>query len=193
MKRLRVKEIFSDSVDEELARIDFEDDFTNNEAKALGLIDKDKLIDSEAIAKALKIEVSEAESIIKSLLDKGAIAQSTNKIGSTVTELTSPLMDLLDKKPTTTNFRVMYAYDWRSEVPASQRNTAAHPSREFCVKMMGLNKLWGRTDIEKISARLGYSVFDRVGGWWNDNGDIKYHCRHTWGARMVVKKSNNGK
>lgn len=187
------KELFSDSLEEELARIDFEDDFTNNEAKALGLIDKDKLIDSEAIAKALKIEVSEADAIIKSLLDKGAIKQTTNNIGSVVTELTSPLMDLLDKKPTTTNFRVMYAYDWRSEVPSSERNTPAHPSREFCVKMMSLNKLWGRTDIEKISARLGYSVFDRVGGWWNDNGDIKYHCRHTWGARMVVKKSNNGK
>jgi len=187
------KELFRDSVEEELARIDFEDDFTNNEAKVLGLIDKDKLINSEAISKALKIDIDEADAILKSLLDKGAIKQTTNNLGSVVTELTSPLMDLLDKKPTTTNFRVMYAYDWRSEIPQSERNTKAHPSREFCVRMMGLNKLWGRTDIEKISTRLGYSVFERVGGWWNDNGDIKFHCRHIWDARMVVKKQNNGK
>jgi hypothetical protein len=35
-----------------------------------------------------------------------------------------------------------------------------------------------------LSARLGYSVFDRGGGWWGDSPS----CRHEWRRNVVVKK-----
>ena len=45
---------------------------------------------------------------------------------------------------------------------------------------MELNRLYTRYDIEQISQRLGYSVWDRKGG---DD------CRHRWVSQIVVKKT----
>ena len=45
--------------------------------------------------------------------------------------------------------------------------------------MMQLSKtkLWSRQDIENISLRLGYSVWDRRGGWWTmPDGNIHHHA-----------------
>ena len=32
-------------------------------------------------------------------------------------------------------------------------------------------------------------VFRSGGGYWNDNGNIKPHCRHTWQMRIVRRKN----
>jgi 5-keto 4-deoxyuronate isomerase len=54
---------------------------------------------------------------------------------------------------------------------------------------MGLDKFWSRTEIETLSRRLGYSVFDRGGGWWTmPNGIHSPSCRHRWVSKVVVKK-----
>ncbi|MFK5173412.1 hypothetical protein ACI3QN_12935, partial [Propionibacterium freudenreichii] len=61
-------------------------------------------------------------------------------------------------------------------------------SRPFCVKLIGLDRLYTRVDIESITDRLGYSVFDRAGGFWNHNGKTDIQCRHEWRANVVVRK-----
>jgi hypothetical protein len=54
---------------------------------------------------------------------------------------------------------------------------------------MSLDKLYSRSEIEQISARLGYSVFDRRGGWWTEpSGEHSPSCRHIWQSQIVVKK-----
>jgi DUF4097 and DUF4098 domain-containing protein YvlB len=75
---------------------------------------------------------------------------------------------------------VRYSYEWNEDVPEKERNTPEHPSRPFCKKLMELNRLYTRKDIEDISERLGYSVWDRKGG----DG-----CRHRWVSQTVVKKN----
>jgi hypothetical protein len=36
---------------------------------------------------------------------------------------------------------------------------------------------------------LGYSVFDRRGGFWmHKNGTITPYCRHNWKSNIVIKK-----
>ena len=47
-----------------------------------------------------------------------------------------------------------------------------------------MDKLWSRTEIESMSRRLGYSVFDRGGGWWGNSKS----CRHDWVSNVVMKK-----
>jgi hypothetical protein len=55
--------------------------------------------------------------------------------------------------------------------------------------MMDMGKLYSRAEIETISARLGYSAFDRVGGWWTrEDGTHSPQCRHTWNALTVIRK-----
>ena len=66
-------------------------------------------------------------------------------------------------------------------------------NRPFCAKMMELDRLYTRAEIESISARLGYSVFDRLGGFYhNPKTDITTpYCRHHWKSNLVVKKKSN--
>jgi hypothetical protein len=54
---------------------------------------------------------------------------------------------------------------------------------------MELGRLYSRSDIEQMSARLGYSVFDRRGGWYtNPNTDQpRPYCRHFWTSQVVMK------
>jgi hypothetical protein len=74
---------------------------------------------------------------------------------------------------------VRYSYEWNADVPENERDTPEHPSRPFCKKLMESNRLYTRKEIEDISQRLGYSVWNRKGG----DG-----CRHTWVSQTVVKK-----
>jgi hypothetical protein len=47
-----------------------------------------------------------------------------------------------------------------------------------------MDKLWSRADIETWSRRLGYSVWDRGGGWWGNSKQ----CRHEWRRVIVMEK-----
>jgi hypothetical protein len=53
---------------------------------------------------------------------------------------------------------------------------------------LATTKLWSRARIEQMSVALGYSVFDRVGGFWNNDGVIDTQCRHEWKALIIQKK-----
>lgn len=100
------------------------------------------------------------------------------------------MFSLFKKKPQPKNKAIVsiekhqiaigYSYEWKEEIPESERDTKEFPSRPFCKKLMELNRVYTRADIEKISQRLGYSVFERCGG----DG-----CRHYWKSNIVVKNT----
>lgn len=156
------------------------------QSNVLNLISKDKRITPETIAQVLKQDLSVVKATLKGLQESGLLKINIERGES---EITKPLTDIPKQPSTITEVFVRYTYNWRSEVPVLQRNTPDHPSRPFCVKMMQLNRMYSRAEIERISERLGYDVFARVGGYWNDNGDIKTHCRHEWFAVTVIKKT----
>lgn len=81
-------------------------------------------------------------------------------------------------------FLIRYSYEVRPGEGAELLPT----SRPFCVRMIGLDRFYSRTDIQKFSGIFGYNVFERVGGYWNDDGVIKKHCRHFWKSNIVVKR-----
>ena len=153
--------------------------------KILNVIDKNKGILAKDIAKALREDVGVIEERINKLKEL-EILKVDVKTG--IPKLTQPLSEIIDK-PIKTSFLVRYAYQWKSIVPQGQRDTSKHPSRPFCAKLMELNKLYTRAEIEMLSARLGYSVFDRGGGWWTmPDGEHSPSCRHQWVSKIVVKK-----
>jgi hypothetical protein len=92
------------------------------------------------------------------------------------------------KKITLPEIKVMYSYEKRLGV---EGRTLLPTSRPFCQKMVALSetKLFSRQDIQQISERLGYSVFKRAGGFWNNKGKIEYQCRHGWVQKVVTKKN----
>jgi DNA-binding Lrp family transcriptional regulator len=146
----------------------------------LALIDKDPKISIDDIAGATKKSRDVVQGRLSYLVESGAINYDP-KVEER--KLTKPLSKLVDDMEVTI-FEVRYSYEWKPIVPSSQRDTAAHPSRQFCRKLIAEDKLWTRKGIEMLSARLGYSVFDRGGGWWGNSAS----CRHEWRRNVVVKK-----
>jgi hypothetical protein len=154
----------------------------------LDLIQKDKRITAEVIAGTIGVDIDIINRVLDGLYKRGIVSSSVSR-GITERKLSKPLSELNAPKPTTTSFMVRYSYEWRSDIPGNERNSADHPSRVFCARLMQLDRLYSRAEIEAISARLGYSVFDRRGGWWTQpNGNHSPSCRHRWFSQVVIKK-----
>lgn len=83
----------------------------------------------------------------------------------------------------------MYKYEWRSgEFDDSDLVT----SRAFCRTMMNLSragKVYTRKDINAISDVMGYSVWNKRGGWYTESdGTHSPSCRHIWEQQLVIRK-----
>jgi hypothetical protein len=163
-------------------------ELTQLEANVLDLISKDKRITAEVIAGAIKTDVVIVNRILEGLESKGLISSKVAK-GITERILAQPLSELGAPEPLTKSFTISYSYEWRPSIPVGQRDSLAHPSRTFCARLMQLNRMYSRAEIEALTARLGYSVFDRRGGWWTmPNGEHSPSCRHIWQSQTVIKR-----
>jgi len=167
-------------------------DVNQLEANVLDQISKQKNITPEVLADVLKVTVPEIVAIIKSLEERNIIKAISKTIGrgddSNVVverELVKPLgITVGEVKPTTTEILIRYSYEWKSGFSNANIGT----SRPFCVHLLKAKKMYSRSEIESMSARLGYSVWNRAGGWWNDNGRISPSCRHEWKTNVVKRK-----
>lgn len=159
------------------------DDTTDK--KILDTIAKNKRIPPEDIAKALEIEKEEVLDRISKLVALDILDYDPD---TKISKLKKPLKEIIDE-PVKTTFLVRYEYSWDYlRTDAKDRNIKT--SRPFCQKLMGLERVYTRGEIEQISARLGYDVFARAGGWWTipDTNIHSPKCRHTWNAVVVIKK-----
>jgi hypothetical protein len=160
-------------------------DLTATEAKIIDLIRKDPLITPDVIARTIGQSQALVESKINTLTQRGLIESTTETVGiDTIISrtLTEPLRlppTTIDNTPTN-KISIKYSY----EGPQDSKN------RPFCAKLLSLNRLYNRAEIEKISARLGYSVWDRRGGFWTRKGtnDTTPYCRHKWKSNIVIQK-----
>ena len=168
-------------------------DVTQLQSDVLDLISKDKRITPEVIADTLKEDIGVVKRIITALEKRGFIKSTETTLGKGIDsniqierQLTEPLRDIVEKiKPKTTEFLIRYSYEWKQGF--SNRNIST--SREFCKYLLSANKMYSRSEIEQMSARLGYSVWDRRGGWWTQpDGDHSPSCRHQWVSSVVTRK-----
>ena len=156
------------------------------EADILNLISKDKRITSETIAAYLKQDKAVIEASLKNLVSNNVISTKEVKVGEDVV-IERKKTDIKIEKPKTITLSVAYTYAKRPDV---QGDTIISTSRPFCRKMVELaqTRLWSSANIQQMSVVLGYSVFDRVGGFWNNDGTIETHCRHEWKPVIIQKK-----
>jgi hypothetical protein len=185
---------FSDDADFEMFA-----DVTQLQSNILDLIVKDKRITPEVIADTLKEDIGAVKRVIDTLIEKGFIKTSEVKQGKGIDsnviierQLTAPIGDIVEAmKPQTTQILIRYTYEWIPRFDTGgnpENNSLITTSRPFCKYLLEANKFYTRSDIETMSARLGYSVWDRKGGWWNDNGKISESCRHRWVSNIVKRK-----
>jgi hypothetical protein len=85
---------------------------------------------------------------------------------------------------------VRYKYAWAAGFSNKDKRT----SREFCKVMLDLadqGKVYTRDDINGISNIMGYSVWNRRGGWYHTaSGVNRPQCRHVWEQQLVIRKGN---
>ena len=179
---------------EHFADVELFADVTQLQSNVLDLITKDKRITPEVIADTLKEDVGVVKRILTDLEKKGFISSKITTIGEGYDEseiverkLTAPISEIVEKiKPSTTEFLIRYSYEWRQGFNDSDLST----SRQFCKYFKTTNKLYSRSEIEAMSARLGYDVFTRGGGWYTLPGTNKHRnfCRHQWKSNVVTRK-----
>lgn len=169
-------------------------DVSQLQANVLDLMAKDKRITPEVLATTLDQNVDTINLVIKTLVENGYIQVNEYAIGEGIDEniivehtLTQPLNEILVKvQPTTKELLIRYSYEWKQGF----NNTDKKTSRPFCVALLDADKMYSRSEIEQISARLGYSVWDRAGGWYTVPGTDKHNpsCRHQWVSNIVTRK-----
>lgn len=134
--------------------------------------------ESSSIAKALKSTIKEiAQSIAKMITYDLYVKGTVSDLGSRLLNQSDPGID---------RFEVRYTYRTKTDVPP-----AASGSREFCTKLLQLNRLYSRQDIDTISTRVDRNVWNYRGGWYTnpDTGKSTPFCRHEWIQQLVIKNN----
>jgi hypothetical protein len=120
---------------------------------------------------------------IDALIKNGVITQTAKTVGVDKVIETAINPEVIDyrPKPETVDVFVKYTYEKRPEAKGPE---IIETTRPFCKRLIELDRVYTRNEIETISQRLGYSVFDRAGGFWGKKG----YCRHEWRRLLVIKK-----
>lgn len=171
-----VKSMKFDEVDMSFA------DLSQVDANIVDQLRKDKRATPETIALAIKSTAGYVQKRIDDLKKSGVLTQTSKVLGVDTIIETAVNPEVIDYKPKaeTLDVYVKYSYEVKPGVGPELIPT----SRPFCKKLIQLDRLYTRAEIETISNRLGYSVFDRGGGFWGDRPS----CRHEWRRNLVIKK-----
>ena len=149
---------------------------------------------TKVLSKSAMIETKQMFAEVDSKIENYIKLNPLASPSQVATTLNVPLADvnttiskgnITEIKQALPKFEVRYSYEKREDVSGAD---LLPTSRPFCVKMIGLDRMYSREDIQKISSVLGYDVFNRAGGFWNNNGKIEVHCRHEFKSHVVIKK-----
>jgi DNA-binding Lrp family transcriptional regulator len=152
------------------------------ETAILQLLNANEGITTGELAKYLKIEPQKIVDTIAKMTSNKLIDDVQGKIS--VSKLgTSEL-----KKVTEQEIEIRYEYGL--DPAFSGERKIIKTSREFCRQLVNANRLYLRSEIDTISARVGRDIWTERGGWYTipDTTVHIHHCRHIWNSKLVKKK-----
>ena len=156
-----------------------------DEMKVLSVVSADDQTSIDEISEITKIGTDEVTKILKKLQESGKINWTNNAIR--ITDIGKKDINDTGKLPKL-ELRWKYTLD-----PDALPLQPGGKSREFCVKMTDAARLYSRQEIETLTARLGYDVWTRRGGWYtvpeSDPPLHVPHCRHYWKQQVVRRKN----
>ena len=161
---------------------------TEVQSGILDLIEKNALISANEIANALKVDAQMVSGAIANLESNGLLISSEiNKNGATVIsrELTEDGKVQKKARKPLAEISIRYSY----EVSPGLGERIIDTTRDFCRRLIQLDRIYSRKEIEQISQRLGYSVWQRRGGFYHNpkTGVTTPYCRHRWVEQVVIK------
>jgi hypothetical protein len=172
-KELYAKDVFDAQRQGEL----FRQEFANKlESAVLSLLNGNNQLTPKDISDLTGESTKGINEVIKSLEDNGLLSEGSP---------TQEGQEIINQQ----EVFVVYKYKKRADAPKLQ---PGGESRDFCKKMvqLSLTRSWSIEDIQLISAKEGYDVFTRRGGWYhNPDLDVNTpYCRHIWEQRLVRRK-----
>ena len=147
--------------------------------KILAEIKRTKKVDADQISRRLDVPLEKVSERIEYLISKGKV---------TIQDRVARIADTPDTEAEEA-FEIRYRYDLRPDATGAK---VIDTTRDFCRTLIRLNKLYTRQDIDQMTAIMGFSVWERRGGWYTLPGtDIsRPSCRHIWQQQIVVRKGN---
>jgi hypothetical protein len=168
----------------ELQEQEFASEYEELDSNILKEIKKDPTITAEDISRRLSTSVEKISERISALVERGAInlRGALKELGDNAKDFIKP-----DRPESEPLVQVMYRYD---VLPEFGPQKLIDGSREFCIKMIELGRYYSRNDINQISQIMGYSVWERRGGWMTlpDTNTHIPSCRHSWFQVLVKPK-----
>jgi hypothetical protein len=157
----------------------------------------------------VKANISSLEKSILSMLiageDASSIATATGASVEEIAKSTERLIDfellvdgevsdlgkqLLDEAPAPIDqFMVVYSYKKRPGIEGPPKLPDGR-TRDFCARLLDINRLYTRDEINNISSRVDRNVWNYRGGWYtNPQTQVSTpYCRHIWVQQLVIKK-----
>jgi hypothetical protein len=157
----------------------------------------------------VKATISALEKSILSMLiageDASSIASATGASVEEIAKSTERLIDfellvdgevsdlgkqLLDEAPAPIDqFMVVYSYKKRPGIEGPPKLPDGR-TRDFCARLLDINRLYTRDEINNISSRVDRNVWNYRGGWYtNPQTQVSTpYCRHIWVQQLVIKK-----
>jgi len=150
------------------------------------LIKSQPSITNRAISEKLLVSTEEVNKEVSKMIDDGIISKPKllgggRKIIGDIPKVKVP------------EVMVRYSYEKRPEAAGPSIKATTRP---LCKRLVELNRLYTKQEIQKISERVGFNVFKRSGGFWTHGkkdaqpGKRDMKCRHEWKLNVVVKKEN---
>lgn len=152
------------------------------ETAILQLLNANEGITTGELAKYLKIDTQKLVDTIAQMTSNGLIDDVQGKLS--VSKLgTSELKKVSDQQ-------IEIRYEYALDPAFTGERKLIKTSREFCRQMVGANRLYLRSEIDTISARVGRDIWTERGGWYTipDTTVHIHHCRHIWNSKLVRKK-----
>lgn len=170
-------------INEDSFRMSFEvNDF---DKQVLGVVKNNPSITAEAIADALNAELKTVAESLNRLADEGYMEVKDidipDEIPSDDIEVERELTPEGEAEAEQVDFEIVYRYVLRSDAGVAKTG-----SRDFCKRLMSLNRVYTKQEIDQISTLVNRNVWLRRGGFWNrGEGVISPSCRHIWRQELI--------
>jgi hypothetical protein len=152
------------------------------ETAILQLLNANDGITTGELAKYLKVDTQKIVDTIAQMTSNGLINDIQGKLS--VSKLgTTELKKVSDQQ-------IEIRYEYALDPAFSGERKIIKTSREFCRQLVSANRLYLRSEIDTISARVGRDIWTERGGWYTipDTTVHIHHCRHIWNSKLVRKK-----
>lgn len=135
-----------------------------------------------AISKALNLPVGDVMNIYNELSKKGLVKKNGD-----LSESGKKYLDV--NEIPADKFEIRYSYELRPDAPKLSKKGTGE-SRPFCKKLMELDRLYTREEIDLIGVQIGRNVWQYKGGWYTNPDNDKHTpwCRHNWLQQIVILK-----